>query len=102
MFFFKKLRPIKSLREIIRGRRMKSQGWKNYCEHGVPTDRAFESYGAIFRGGICSTCGKLNQGKFLGNVSGMCEIIDGKSVPCEGKPISYFQELGWKISRVPP
>ena len=81
---------------------MKSRGWRNYCEHGVPADWAFESYGAIFQGGICPTCGKLNQGKFLGNTSGMYEIIDGESVPCEGKPISYFRKLGWKINRIPP
>ena len=92
---FRKIMQL--IQKKIRDRRMKLQGWRNHCEHGVPADWAFEHYGAVFQGGICSICDKLNQGKFLGNVSGMNMIVDGKSILCEGRPLSYFRELGWKI-----
>lgn len=37
-------------------------------KHPIPKNWAFESGGAVFQGGICPDCGKLVQGKFLGNV----------------------------------
>lgn len=35
--------------------------------HNLPANSAVESYGAVFEGGVCSICGELVQGKFLGN-----------------------------------
>ena len=39
-----------------------------FLGHAPPDNSAFESMGALFVGGICTRCGKLSQGKFLGNV----------------------------------
>jgi hypothetical protein len=35
--------------------------------HSVPENSIYESYGAIFLGGLCRRCGDLAQGKFLYN-----------------------------------
>ena len=38
--------------------------------HSVSDNSIFESYGAIFLGGLCRRCDHLAQGKFLYNVWG--------------------------------
>ena len=70
------------------------------CKHGVPSDWAFDHYGAVYQGGVCPTCGKLNQGRFLGNLTGHMEFYDEKKkkfVPVGGKTVNDFTKEGWKL-----
>ena len=85
---------VRLIQKMVYGLRMKRQGWNSYCTHGVPANWAYEHYAAVFQGGICPNCGKLNQGRFLGNVTGLYII------PPKGKPLSHFEELGWKIGSI--
>lgn len=68
--------------------------------HCVPKNRAFESYGAVFAGGICPRCGKLKQGKFLGNVW-TTEIRRTKGPnSLKGRDISFATDAGYEVTQL--
>ncbi len=66
-------------------------------KHHVPDDWAFEEMAAIFAGGICLRCGKLKQGKFLGNVWTHEEKLPGFGTHLSGFDISFATSKGYKV-----
>lgn len=66
-------------------------------KHHVSKDWAFEEMAAIFAGGVCPRCGKLKQGKFLGNVWTGSEKLPGGGEMLTGFDVSFAASQGYKI-----
>ncbi len=62
--------------------------------HCVPQNWCFEECAAIFEGGICPRCGKLKQGKFLGNLWTE-EVETEYGIELRGSNISSVTDQGY-------
>lgn len=71
-----------------------------FLGHALPDKSAFESIGALFEGGICTRCGGLSQGKFLGNVWTSEKEEDGVII-LEGYDLSKAFERGLRVRQIP-
>ncbi len=98
LLFKRGRKMLKWIRGVIRVLR------KRGCMHGVPSDWAFDHYGAVYQGGICPICDKLNRGKFLGNLTGYMKFFDEEKkefVSVGNVTEEDFIKKGWKLRSLP-
>ncbi len=67
--------------------------------HSVPLNSAFECQMAVFKGGLCSRCGKLVQGEFLGNCWTKEEKTE-KGITLSGYDVSFATKQGFYVTRI--
>jgi hypothetical protein len=70
-----------------------------FTGHDVPSDLAFETQMAVFRGGYCRRCGEFIRNEFLGDCWTREESMDG-FIRLSGYDVSFATKLGLKVVRL--